>query len=98
MEPRLTRCTVSMALTCFSGFALMPTLSLLRLWRRSVAVALVIVVLPLSFVAASVVAAIEEQRFVQKHQDTGVGPTPRWTVSNHWLSYDRATGHLNGSD
>jgi glucose dehydrogenase len=98
MEPLLTRYTVSMALASFGLFAVVPSLSLLRLWTRRAALVLVIAVLPLSLVAASVVAGIEERIFAQKHRDTGVGPTPRWTVSNHWLSYDRDTQHLNGSD
>jgi O-antigen ligase len=98
MEPRLTTSTVGMALYYFGLFAVVPTLSLLRLWRQRVAVALVIVVLPLSLFAAAVVAGVEEHLFIQKYRDTGVGPTPRWTVSNHWLSYDRVAGKLHGSD
>jgi len=98
MEPHFTRYTVSMALTFFGLFAMVPTVSLLRLWRRRIAVALVIAVLPLSLTAAAIVAGIEEHLFVEKYRNTGVGPTPRWTVSNHWLSYDREARHLNGSD
>ena len=98
MEPRFTRYTISMALTFFGLFAVVPTLSLLRLWPQRVAVALVIACLPLSLTTAAVVAGVEEPLFVQKYRDTGVGTTPRWTVSNHWLSYDRETRRLNGSD
>jgi hypothetical protein len=47
---------------------------------------------------AGVVASVEEQLFIYKYRDTGVGATARWTVSNHWLSYDRDAQRLNGSD
>ena len=36
--------------------------------------------------------------FIQKHGETGIGPTARWTVSSHWLSYDAKTKKLSGSD
>ena len=50
------------------------------------------------FAMALLVAGIEERVFVIKYRDTGVGPTPRWTVGTHWLAYDRDTGRLYGSD
>jgi hypothetical protein len=98
MEPGFTGYTVSMALVCFGLLACLPAISLLRLWRPRVAVVLLVTILPLSLTAAALVAGIEERLFVQKYRDTGAGPTPRWTVSNHWLSYDRETHRLNGSD
>ncbi len=98
MEPGFTGYTLGMALTCFGLFAAVPGLSLLRIWSPKVALALLVAILPLSLTAAAVVAGLEEHLLVQKYRNTGVGPTPRWTVSNHWLSYDRETRLLNGSD
>jgi hypothetical protein len=98
MEPGLTRYTLTRAVTFFGLFAALPTLSLLRLWQRRLAVMLTLAAMPLSLIAAALVAGMEEHWFVQKYQETGVGPTPRWTVSDHWLSYDRETRQLSGSD
>ena len=97
MEPRFTGYTLQMALVCFGIFALLPTLTLLRLWRGRLRVAVVTSVFPVSLAVAAAVAAYEEQQFVQQHRD-GIGPTARWTVSNHWLSYDAQTQILSGSD
>jgi hypothetical protein len=87
-----------MALFFFGGFAALPFMSLLRLWRRRVAVAIIVAALPASLGLAASVASFEEYRFVQHHCDSGVGPTARWTVSNHWLSYDAKEQKLYGSD
>ena len=98
MAPGFTRYTVSMALTYFAIFALLPGLSLIRLWRPRLAFSLVTLLLPVSLGAAALVAEFEEQSFVRTHRGTGVGPTARWTVSHHWLSYDREAQRLDGSD
>jgi len=98
MEPGLTRYTVGWALFCFGLFALVPSLSLLRLWRLPVALALLTLVLPGSFGAALLTAEIEERSFVLRNREFGIGPTARWTVSHHWLSYDREEQKLYGSD
>lgn len=96
MEPGLTGYTFGWALLCFSILALWPSLALLRLWDGGFRFALIVAVLPVSLAFA--VAGIEETVFIQKHKETGIGPTARWTVSNHWLSYDAKTRKLNGSD
>jgi hypothetical protein len=98
MEPGLTRYTFGWALNCFAIVALLPSLALLRLWDGRLRVALVVAVLPVSMTLAFAVAGIEEAAFIQKHKETGIGPTARWTVSNHWLSYNAKTGKLDGSD
>jgi hypothetical protein len=98
MEPGLTRYTFGWALNCFAIMALWPALALLRLWAGRLRVALLIAVLPTSLAVAFAVAGIEEASFIQKHKENGVGPTARWTVSNHWLSYNAETGKLDGSD
>ncbi len=97
MEPGFTGYTLQMALVCFGLFAALPTLTLARLWRGRLRGAVVASVFPVSLAAAAAVAAYEEHQFVQRHRD-GVGPTARWTVSDHWLSYDARTQILSGSD
>ncbi len=97
MEPHLTAYTVQAALICFGLYAALPTLALLRIWKGRLGVALVLSMFPASLAAASMVAAYEEHQFVQKHLQ-GVGLTPRWTVSHHWLAYDARTKTLYGSD
>jgi hypothetical protein len=97
MEPRLTGYTLQMALVCFGLFAVLPTLTLARIWRGRLRLAVVASVLPVSMAVAAAVAAYEEFHFVRQHRD-GIGPTARWTVSDHWLSYDARTKILSGSD
>jgi len=97
MEPRFTGYTLQMALVCFGLFAALPTLSLARLWRGRLRMAVVASVFPVSLAVAAAVAAYEEHQFVQQHRD-GIGPTARWTVSDHWLAYDARTQMLSGSD
>jgi len=87
-----------MAFMYFGIFAALPALCLARLWRGRMAVLLLTALLPVSLLAAGVVARVEERTFIARYQDVGVGPTPRWTVSMHWLSYDREAQRLNGSD
>jgi hypothetical protein len=70
----------------------------LRLRVGGLRIALLVAVLPTSLALAFGVAGIEEAMFIQKHKETGIGPTARWTVSNHWLSYNAQTGKLDGSD
>lgn len=98
MEPGLTTKTVVMAITCFGIVALWPALSLLRLWQGRLLLLFAVLVLPVGFFIACIVAGAEEYIFVRIHQDEGVGHTARWTVSNHWLSYNAETKLLNGSD
>jgi hypothetical protein len=97
MEPRFTIYTVQMALVVFGLYATLPTLALLRIWRGRIRAALVASVFPISLAVASAVAAYEEYQFILQHRQ-GVGPTARWTVSNHWLAYDAETQRLSGSD
>jgi hypothetical protein len=98
MAPNLTEYTIGTALHLFSLMALVPFLSLLRLWSLRVAVALIGMALPFCFGLAFLVADIEERLFVRRYQDTGVGPTARWTDSSCWLSYDAQSKRLEGSD
>jgi hypothetical protein len=97
-EPGLTGQTVGRALLYFVLFATVPLLSLARVWHRRIAIIVMTSAFPLGITGAAVVARIEEHQFVQKYRETGVGPTSRWTVSNHWLSYDREAQRLDGSD
>jgi glucan phosphoethanolaminetransferase (alkaline phosphatase superfamily) len=98
MEPGFTGHTLGMALFMFVLFASLPFLSLIRIWSRRTGLWLLVVALPVSLGIAVLVAAFEEWQFVQRHRTTGIGPTARWTVSNHWLSYDAAQQQLHGSD
>jgi hypothetical protein len=96
--PGLTTYTFGMALSHFVLIGIWPVLSLLRLWTGGLRVALVVAVLPVSLALAFAVAGMEEFIFVQKHKVSGAGPTARWTIGSHWMSYDAKTGRLNGSD
>ena len=98
MAPGLTLYTAGMALVISGQVALLPALSLLRLWQGRPRVILTAAVLPVGLAVACAVAAAEEHVFIRIHQEAGCGPTPRWTVSNHWLSYDPETRILDGSD
>lgn len=98
MAPGINFYTIRMALYWFSLFAVLPAISLLRLWKRKTALAFVIAILPVSFMLALFVAGLEEYLFVRKYRDSGSGPTARWTVSMHWLAYDLVNKHLYGSD
>jgi len=40
----------------------------------------------------------KERRFVQQYASTGSMPQPRYFDSSSWLSFDRTTGVLHGSD
>jgi hypothetical protein len=98
VEPGITRGNTSMALLYFGIYGFVPGLCLLRLWRWKLGAIFLGALLPVGFALALVVAGIEERVFVIKYRDTGIGPTPRWTVGTHWLAYDRDTGRLYGSD
>ena len=98
VEPGITRGNTSMALLYFGIYGFVPGLCLLRLWRWKLGAIFLGALLPVGFALALVVAGIEERVFVIKNRDTGIGPTPRWTVGTHWLAYDRDTGRLYGSD
>ncbi|MEO7412227.1 MAG: hypothetical protein ABIZ81_02630 [Opitutaceae bacterium] len=97
MEPGFSLHTLSGVFLLFGLYAALPTLTLLRLWRGRLRLAVVASVFPVSLAIASAVAAYEENQFIEQHRD-GIGPTARWTVSNHWLAYDAKTQHLWGSD
>jgi hypothetical protein len=98
VEPGITRGNTSMVLLYFGMYGIVPGLCLLRLWRAKLGAIFLGSLLPVGFALALVVAGIEERVFVIKYRDTGIGPTPRWTVGTHWLAYDRDTGRLYGSD
>jgi hypothetical protein len=87
-----------MALIYFGIYGFVPGLCLLRLWRLKLGAILLGSLLPIGFALALLVAGIEERVFIIKYRDTGIGPTPRWTVGTHWLAYDHAAGRLYGSD
>lgn len=95
-EPFLSGYTVGMAIT-FGCIAVVPGLALIRGWQGRARIWLCSLMLPISFASACLVAAYEESQFVAQHRN-GVGPTNRWTVPMHWLSYDAATQKLQGSD
>jgi len=90
--------TSGMAITCFVIYGIWPGFVLLRLWPLRHGVAFFLALFPVAFLLATLVAGTEEYLFVRKYQDTGVGTTARWTVSNHWLAYDREKQRLDGSD
>ena len=96
--PGLTAYTTEMALSRFFSIALLPVLSLVRLWPRRLALSLIVSAFPVSFALAALAAHIEENLFVRRYHESGVGPTARWTVSSSWLSYDAQTHRLDGSD
>jgi hypothetical protein len=97
MAPYLTAYTFRMAIFHFGIFAALPTIALLRCWQGGARVLVCSLAFPIALICACLVAAFEESQFIDQHR-AGVGPTPRWTVSHHWLSYDSSTGQLNGSD
>jgi hypothetical protein len=98
VEPGITRGNTSMVFLYFGIYGIVPGLCLLRLWRWKLGAILLGSLLPVGFALALVVAGTEERVFVIKYRETGVGPTPRWTVGTHWLAYDRDSGRLYGSD
>jgi hypothetical protein len=98
MEPGLTKTTIGMALIFFVMYGLWPGLVLLRLWPLRSGITCLIALFPIAFLIAALVGGTEEYLFVRKYRDTGVGPTPRWTVPHHWLAYDREKQRLDGSD
>lgn len=95
--PHLSIETILMAFFYFGLFAFLPVLTLFRVWQKKTGIALAVIVLPISLIAAFTVAAYEERAFVQQHAD-GIGPTGRWTVSHHWLAYNAETQELYGND
>lgn len=97
MEPHFTWRTLAMAILAFSWCALLPTLALLRAWRGRTRAIVVGMMFPTALALASLVAAYEEHEFVRRHPQ-GIGPTARWTVSDHWLAYDAERRVLSGSD
>jgi hypothetical protein len=97
MQPQFTISTVLMALMMFGLMAALPTLALLRIWKGRLRVVIVASVFPVTLAVASTVAGYEEHQFIRQHWH-GVGPTARWTVSNHWLAYDAEEKKLRGGD
>ena len=97
MEPGLTPHTFQMAMFLFLIYASLPTLALLRVWRGKLRIGIIAGMFPASMLLAMCVASYEELRFIRDHPN-GSGPTPRWTISQHWLSYDAQTRVLSGSD
>lgn len=81
-----------------AGFGLPLHLVMLRLFRRPAAYGAMALVAFFSISGALVVASVEEMLFVAKHRQAGVGPTPRWTMPHHWMSYDAENHKLEGSD
>jgi hypothetical protein len=98
MRPGLTAYTLGWVLFMFAFYGWWPAPALFRLWRPMIAIGLLCMLLPVGFALAAVVASAEECLFVLKYKDTGVGTTERWTISNHWLSYDKESQRLDGSD
>ena len=98
MEVGLTRTTIGMAMTCFVIYGIWPGIAFMRLWSARTGILLLCLFLPASLAIAHVVASTEEYLFVQKYKETGVGPTGRWTISQHWLAYDKEHKRLDGSD
>jgi hypothetical protein len=98
MEVGLTRTTIGMAMTCFVIYGVWPGIAFMRLWPARAGILLLCLFLPASFAIAHAVASAEEYLFVQKYKETGVGPTARWTISQHWLAYDKEHKRLDGSD
>jgi hypothetical protein len=96
--PGLTAATFGMTVTTFFLLGSWPGLALLRLWSLRRGAILFLALFPVAFLLATSVASIEEYLFVHKYEKTGVGATSRWTVSNHWLAYDKDTRQLGGSD
>lgn len=95
--PHFTVNTALAASFMFGAFVTLPLLALLRIWSGHLRVVIVACLFPISLAAASAVAAFEEHEFIQQHRE-GVGPTPRRTVSHHWLAYDAQTKRLSGAD
>ena len=95
--PHFTVNTALAASFIFGAFVTLPMLALLRIWSGHLRVVIVASLFPISLAIASAVAAFEEHEFIQQHRE-GVGPTPRRTVSHHWLAYDAQTKRLSGAD
>jgi hypothetical protein len=98
MGAGLNTYTSGMSLKLFALFGIWPGFSLLRIWGPRNGAKLLTFLVPVCFICAAVVAGTEEHLFVLRYKATGTGPKPRWTVSNHWLAYDKATQSLQGSD
>jgi hypothetical protein len=96
--PGLSAASFGNATFTFFLLGLWPGFALLRLWPLPRGAILFLILFPVGFLLATSVAGIEEYAFVRKYQNTGAGPTNRWTVSNHWLAYDKDTHQLGGSD
>jgi hypothetical protein len=97
-EPGISRATFIFALQVFILYGLLPGVVLLRLWPLRLGATFLVALFPVGFLLAATVAGAEEYLFVQKYHESGTGPTPRWTVSNHWLAYDKEKKRLYGSD
>ena len=98
MGAGLTHYTFGMAISAFTWFAALLVLPFLRMWPLRSALLLIVAALPVCLGLALVTAEIEERTFIYRHGDSGIGPTPRWTDRNSWLSYDPHTQRLSGAD
>lgn len=90
--------TVKYTAIFFALFGLPSHLVMLRLFRRPAAYRAIALGAFASISGALAVASVEEMLFVAKHRHTGAGPTPRWTIPHHWMSYDAGNHKLEGSD
>ena len=90
--------TLTSAMLFFFLFASWPHCVLFRMWRRRAATLWCLMAAPLALVVACVFAGVEEHLFVQKHRAEGADPTPRYTVTMHWMAYDAQSGQLRGAD
>ena len=97
-HPGFSLTTLPIAISCFVILGAIPALSLLAIWEKPVARKLLILLIPVSWTAAEIVAYEEEKEFVAKYRVSGVGPTGRKTIPAHWLSYDVGQQKLDGSD
>lgn len=98
MGAGLTHHTLTMAISAFGIFAALPLLSFLRMWPLRLALLLITAALPICLGLALLAAEVEERSFISRYRESGVGPTPRWTDPNSWLSYDAQTRQLTGTD
>lgn len=91
---RVSIIEVPIIYTCIYAF---PVLSFTRIWQGKLRSTILITIFPLTFILACMLATYEEYEFVKQHP-TGIGPTPRWTISDSWLAYDAKNKKLYGSD
>lgn len=79
-------------------FVFAPAILLLVVWGVKRGAKIALVLCATGFILAHLIGSYEEYRFVQKHKETGIGPTARSLQSSSWLAYNAETGELSGSD